>query len=456
MAELPKDSGSSAFFCDEGEVAAFPTLTEQEAAMCLIREAIRQGISRRAFLQGAGALGAVPLLTGFGGKALASPSPTTKRGADYHSRLVLLGTAGGPAWYPGSDRVSASSALIVGETIYLIDLGHGATHRMAEAFNSSIFVNTAGGKVEETQSRFLQNADALFFTHLHMDHTADYPTLLLVGYNAGLGIPKPLRVFGPGDRGQLEENKTGYQGTIVETPGGSKTPGTKEMTNLLWQAFAQTINDFTLDNGWVDFTTLVELHDIGWTEGSDILIPLPRIGSPDPTRQCNPYFIDPNTTPCPPMEPFRIYRNPDSDVSVWAILVDHHQVFPSFAYRFNTPDGSVVISGDTGANTCGNLKRLAQGADILVHEVIDEAWIEVLAETGVPDPLIEHLNSVHTKIGEVGSVAEDCGVRTLVLNHIVPGNVPVGHLVKAKQNFSGELIIGEDLMQIGIGKARSS
>jgi hypothetical protein len=42
----------------------------------------------------------------------------------------------------------------------------------------------------------------------------------------------------------------------------------------------------------------------------------------------------------------------------------------------------------------------------------------------------------------------------LVLNHIIPGSAPVGHLVKAKQNFSGEMIIGEDLMQIGVGKVR--
>ena len=433
--------------------------------MCLIRKAIKEGLSRRAFLQGAGALAAAPLLTAWSGKAAAAVSPgdLTRPGAgNFHTRLVLLGTAGGPAWYPGSNRVSASSALVVGDTVYLIDLGHGATHRMAEAFNASILVNTVGGRVEESQSRFLQNADALFFTHLHMDHTADYPTLLLIGQNAGLGnikVPgqpaQPLKVFGPGDRGQVEENKTGYRGTIVETPGGSKTPGIKEMTALLWEAFAQTINDFTLDNGSPDFTTLVEVHDIGWTEDSDILIPLPRLGSPDPTGQCNPYFIDPNTTPCPPIEPFKVYYDPANDVSVWATIVDHHQVFPSFAYRFNTPDGSVVISGDTGANTCGNLQRLAQGADVLVHEVIDEAWVEILAATGVPDALIEHLNSVHTKISEVGGVAEDCAVRTLVLNHIVPGNTPVGHLVKAKQNFSGKLIIGEDLMQVGVGQVRS-
>lgn len=376
--------------------------------------------------------------------------------ADCHTKLVLLGTAGGPAWYPESNRASTSSALVVGDAIYLIDLGHGATQRVVEAFNSSTFVPAPGGKVEQSQSRFLQKAEALFFTHLHMDHTADYPSLLLVGQNAGLGAIKPLAVLGPGDRGQLEANITGYQGTIIKTPSGSSTPGTKEMTNLLWQSFAQTINNFTLDNGWIDFTTLVEPHDIGWTQDSDILIPLLSCGSPEASHQCDSYFVDPNTTPCPPMEPFQVYDHTDNGVSVWATLVDHHQVFPSFAYRFDTPDGSVVISGDTGADTRGNLQKLAQGADVLVHEVIDEMWIEVLAQTGVPDALIEHLNSVHTKIGEVGGVAEDCGVKTLVLNHIVPGNAPVGHLVKAKKNFSGALIVGEDLMQIGVGKKYQS
>jgi hypothetical protein len=34
----------------------------------------------------------------------------------------------------------------------------------------------------------------------------------------------------------------------------------------------------------------------------------------------------------------------------------------------------------------------------------------------------------------------------------VPGNTPIAHLQKAQKNFSGRLIIGEDLMQIGVGK----
>ena len=51
------------------------------------------------------------------------------------------------------------------------------------------------------------------------------------------------------------------------------------------------------------------------------------------------------------------------------MLVQHAPVFPAFGFRFDTPDGSVVFSGDTGP--CDNVVRLARGADVLVHEVID-------------------------------------------------------------------------------------
>jgi hypothetical protein len=32
------------------------------------------------------------------------------------------------------------------------------------------------------------------------------------------------------------------------------------------------------------------------------------------------------------------------------------------------------------------------------------------------------------------------------------GNAPIGRLLRAKQNFSGRLVVGEDLMRIGVGK----
>jgi len=131
------------------------------------------------------------------------------------------------------------------------------------------------------------------------------------------------------------------------------------------------------------------------------------------------------------MQPFEVYY--DDLVRVAAFLVDHHPVFPSFAYRFDTADGSEVFSGDTDPNTNGNLQRLANGADILVHEVIDRAWID--QKFGTPEPgsqmdaLKTHMLPSHTAIDAVGSVATDCNVGTLVLNHIVPGNTPTEHLL---------------------------
>lgn len=383
-----------------------------------------------------------------------SISPSTA--GKYHTRLVLLGTTGGVTWYPGTDRASSSSALVVGDTLYIIDLGQGSTSRLSEAFNP---VSKSIDKEMGSTSTFLEDARALFFTHLHQDHIADYPSLLLIGPGTGLGTRTdpvtgqvsivPLVVIGPADRGALEIDRSHYLdrgGTIIYTDSAdpalvTPTPGTRQMTNLIWQAYAQTINDMTLDNAYRDFTKLVEIREIGGTEPGDIYFPVPAVNLS-------------NGTTCAAMDPFEVYR--DENVVVTAILVDHHQVFPTFAYRFETEDGSVVFSGDTGPDTRGNLEKLATGADILVHEVIDRAWID--ERMGYPDEntpayaLKTHLLTSHTTIDTVGSVATHCSVDTLVLNHIVPGNTPTSHLLQAQQNFTGRLIIGKDLMEIGIGK----
>jgi ribonuclease BN (tRNA processing enzyme) len=158
------------------------------------------------------------------------------------------------------------------------------------------------------------------------------------------------------------------------------------------------------------------------------------------------------------MEPFEIFK--DDRIRVTATLVDHYEVYPSFAFRFDTEDGSLVISGDTGPDTKGNLQKLARGADVLVHEVLDDAWIDA-AFKGVKEgdpawPLYYHAITAHTPISKVGKVAEDCRVKTLVLSHIAPGNTPVSRLKKAKQGFSGRLIVGEDLLEIGVGRARKA
>ncbi|MDD1723812.1 MAG: MBL fold metallo-hydrolase [Methanospirillum sp.] len=386
-----------------------------------------------------------------------SPVITGPDAEKCRTRLVLLGTTGGVSWWPETNRTSSSSALVVGDRIYLIDMGQGSASRISEEFNSGSFVDSPGGRIEDGSSTFLENVKALFFTHLHQDHTADYPSLLLIGPGAGMGtytdpstnktVIDPLKVIGPCNRGELDADMTNFTsrgGEVIYTDSAdpdqiTPTPGIRQMTNIIWQAYAQTINDITLDDGYPDFRSLIEVREIGGTGSGDI--PLP-VSVPDP-----------NNGTCPAMDPFEVYQ--DDQVRVTATLVDHHQVYPSFAYRFDTDDGSVVFSGDTGPNTSGNLQKLADGADILVHEVIDKAWIEQKFGTPVPgsqmDALKTHMLESHTANDLVGQVATECHVNTLVLNHIVPGNTPDAHLMEAKANFTGDLIIGEDLMRIGLG-----
>ena len=58
----------------------------------------------------------------------------------------------------------------------------------------------------------------------------------------------------------------------------------------------------------------------------------------------------------------------DDHVTVTATLVDHPPVVPAFAYRFDAPDRSIVISGDTSRSDA--VVKLAQGADVLVHSAM--------------------------------------------------------------------------------------
>src|SRR5690348_306365 len=140
----------------------------------------------------------------------------------------------------------------------------------------------------------------------------------------------------------------------------------------------------------------------------------------------------------------------DTNVKVTAALVEHPLVKPAFAYRFDCPDRSIVFSGDT--RPCESLIELARGADILVHEVIDlQAIGAVVKNESQAKRLRQHLLDAHTPMSEVGQVATKAGVKTLVLNHFVPGAPPIPDQVwyeAVKPHFKGRLVIGRDLMEL--------
>ncbi|MCT2557600.1 MBL fold metallo-hydrolase [Tsuneonella sp. YG55] len=139
----------------------------------------------------------------------------------------------------------------------------------------------------------------------------------------------------------------------------------------------------------------------------------------------------------------------DDRVRVTAALVEHPPMVPSFAYRFDCPDRSVVFSGDTRPSDA--LVELARGADILVHEVMHLPAIEpVIASEPNAARLREHLLASHTSSTEVGKLASRARVRTLVLSHFVPGGLPgvpdAEWLAAVRPDFAGEIVLGRDLM----------
>ncbi len=141
----------------------------------------------------------------------------------------------------------------------------------------------------------------------------------------------------------------------------------------------------------------------------------------------------------------------NDEIKVTAAIVNHPPVVPSFAYRFDTADRSIVFSGDT--TPVDSLVKLAQGADVLVHEVIHrQSLARLMARVPNADRLVEHIVASHTTVEDVGKVARACGVKKLVLTHLVPSDDPsiTDEMWKgpAAREFKGEIIVGQDLLEI--------
>ena len=139
-------------------------------------------------------------------------------------------------------------------------------------------------------------------------------------------------------------------------------------------------------------------------------------------------------------------------VVVKCALVDHPPVTPAFAYRLDTPDRSVVISGDTKPSDA--LIRLARGADVLVHEVLWPAAVDrMLASAYNAAALKKSILSHHTTAEEVGRVAAEAQVKTLVLSHFVPSDDPeitdeMWTDAVRRGGYKGPIVLGKDLLEI--------
>jgi ribonuclease BN (tRNA processing enzyme) len=335
-------------------------------------------INRRQFIQSTvAATGAAPALR-LPLARLAEASPTSKKilvpgGANFLSRLsvsqekktriILLGTKGGPTLSSRSGRSSPATLILINDVPYLIDCGYGVSRQLLSAGIA------------------LCRLHYIFITHHHSDHNLEYGALI---YNTWVTNNR-IDSYGPTGLQKLTRDFFEYEKFDIETR--------------------------LVDEGGTDPRTLVTVHEFD------------KAG-----------FVLQN-----------------DDVKVTSCRVRHPPITQSYAYRFDAKDRSVVISGDT--TYCPELAQFAKAADVLVHEVMYLPAIEKLVEREPGKKrLRDHLLASHTSTEDVGRIAAQAGVKTLVLTHFVPGDDPTITDEQwsggVRKYFKGRIIVGKDLMEI--------
>jgi ribonuclease BN (tRNA processing enzyme) len=276
---------------------------------------------------------------------------------------------------PDPDRSGSATAIVVNESIYLVDFGPGVVRRAAAA--------AAENKISELKP---VNLKTVFTTHLHSDHTAGYPDLILTPWVMGRRVP--LEVYGP--------------------------KGIKEMTGHVLAAYQEDIRIRT--------------------EGMEQI--------PKDTLKVNVYEIKPGV----------IYK--DDNVTVTAFPTKHGDWQESYGYRFDTPDRSIVIPGDT--TPVQATIDACSGCDILIHEALT---MKYLNNPRRPNPqghdIKAYAAKYHTTTVQLADLAAKAKPDLLILHHnpitLRPTKRPFAStpddLIReiGQAGYGGKVVVGKDL-----------
>jgi ribonuclease Z len=151
------------------------------------------------------------------------------------TRVILLGT-GTPN--PEPQRMGPAVAVVSGDRVYLVDCGPGVVRRAAEA----------GLKMEQLTR--------LFVTHLHSDHTAGYPDLILTPPNSGR--TEPLLAYGPPGLLSMTRNilaawkedlRIRLHGTQPVTPSGFSVQARDVKPGEIYRDAGMRVIAFAVDHG---------------------------------------------------------------------------------------------------------------------------------------------------------------------------------------------------------------
>jgi len=277
-------------------------------------------------------------------------------GNSSRSQVVLLGT-GTPNADP--ERSGPSVAIVVNDTPYLIDFGPGVVRRASAAFRKGI------------KGLAVKKLARAFVTHLHSDHTAGYPDLILTPWV--LERTDPLKVYGP--------------------------KGIKAMTANILRAYQQ-----------------------------DVAI---RLRGGEPSNKTGFKVI------AHEIKPGVVYK--DENVTVKAFLVSHGSWKEAYGYRFETPDRTIVISGDCAPSP--SIIDNCNGCDVLIHEVYSQSGF-----TTRPPEWKKYHSRYHTSSKELAELASKARPGLLVLYHqLFWGTSEENLLTEVQAHYSGKVVSGHDL-----------
>jgi ribonuclease BN (tRNA processing enzyme) len=157
----------------------------------------------------------------------------------------------------------------------------------------------------------------------------------------------------------------------------------------------------------------------------------------------------------------------DDKIRVTAAENTHFQLMPaqyrarmkSYSYRFETPYGAIVFTGDTGPSEA--VTKLATGADVLVSEVIDLGGGATNAVAAAPAAnrqqtpnaraLSAHMVKEHLPMKDLGEMATKAHVKTVLMIHFVGAGSAEQFVAGVKQHYSGPVYAGEDLARYCLG-----
>ncbi|MFQ6113369.1 MAG: MBL fold metallo-hydrolase [bacterium] len=137
------------------------------------------------------------------------------------------------------------------------------------------------------------------------------------------------------------------------------------------------------------------------------------------------------------IEPGLVYQ--DENVTVRAFVVTHGSWPQAFGYRFETPDRTIVISGDTVPSE--SIAENCQGCDVLIHEVYSQAAFEKL-----PAEWQRYHASFHTSSIELAEIAAKAKPGLLILYHQLLWGAKEEDLLKEiRKIYNGKVVYGNDL-----------